>query len=75
MVQGWPDAIKCTLSGYGNIVFLLDTAAYIPDGLYYYTHQQGGRFLFNPDGTFNSRVSVAATVDCDNKSISELYAC
>ncbi len=73
MAVGWPDVIKCDVTGWGPVTLSLTIAPYSVDGLYYYRHSASTIYdiKYNPDGTYNSATNIAAN-DC-NKSITELY--
>jgi hypothetical protein len=80
VVDGWPDAIRCTEAG-GRIFVLfpadLANPAVSNRHIYSLTSSDtvNGQYgiIYNSDKTFFS-YSLLATNDCDNKTIDELYA-
>lgn len=90
MVEGWPDAIQCTLGGRADVrTFFLQFSPHAPDGRYYYRAVETGngngtypnpvtQLGFHANGTFFEFISTDDTYtgagSCTSKSISQLYA-
>ena len=75
MVLNWPDAIACTVNGWGLAIFYLIHAPHTGNYLFYYrmpAETVACDFRFNTDGTYNTR--TVAQSDCDGKSISQLMS-
>lgn len=73
---GWPDAIGCTVHGWGWATFYLTHAPLTSNNLFYYRLLAGSTtysFKFNTDGTYNSKDSIS-TSDCDGQSMTQLGA-
>ncbi len=78
MVEGWPDALQCADGSGNKKTFLLEWGP--STGKFYYIALQqpnetaGIRFVFNLDGSFSNAENTATSYNCNNKSISTLYA-
>ena len=74
MVENWPDAIGCTVHGWGWAIFYLVHAPNTANNYFYYRMPAGSTtysYRFNTDGSYAGDDNVA-TSDCESKSITEL---
>lgn len=72
MIEGWPDAIKCFGDGTTGMVMFYHV---VPTRYRFVSNSETiWDFKFNADGTFAGKVGNMGDTDCDDKSISELYA-
>jgi len=78
MVNGWPDAVKCTASNGGTALFYLDWKPSSGDVFYstpYDSNAYPERIRFTSAGAFSAQdITNSWTVTDCNKSISQLYA-
>ena len=73
MISGWPDAIMCTVNGWGKSIFYLVYAPLTSNFLFYYRLPAGTTtyaMKFNSDGTYYGDDNVP-THDC-TKTITQL---
>ena len=74
LISGWPDAIKCNVSGWGDVILRILHAPYTGNNYFYYRFINSGTnydIRFNTDGTW-AEDTIAAN-NCENKTISQLY--
>ena len=73
MVAGWPDAIYCSGTSGGALMYntYIGTSG---EYRYEYGANVDHTVKFYSDGSYNTRDSSTLTTSCDGKSISQLYA-
>jgi hypothetical protein len=78
LIPNWPDVIRCTTSGRGEVMLNLTTGPFT-DGKYYYSEagsgwDDGSLISYNADGTYNWKGSSIGTLSNCNVSIATLYS-
>jgi len=81
VIDDFPDLITCTVDSgptAGPTVFYI-AGQFASNGQLVYRHPSSSSpadvdFIFNSDGTFNSKVNFPHTTNCDNKSLSQIDA-